>query len=216
MDVVRTLGNTLDVRPPSLGHRPEGSRHAPRVHAACFGPFMSVPEITVRAATAADVPDIAAFAGELYTLHHQWDPLRFWDLGTRTADRQAGRERFFASLLSDPTVVLLVAESGGRRVGYAFAGFESHDYENLLEEAIWVHDLYVIPEARGGGAADQLMDAAARRGRDAGCPLLVLTVAEANTRAQAFFARHGARATMREMTLDLRAARAHGGDAGER
>ena len=110
--------------------------------------------MVVRAATANDIPEIAAFAGELYTLHHTWDPVRFWDLGAGTPGRQAGRERFFHSLLSDATVVLLVAEQDGRPVGYSFAGFESHDYENLLEEAIWVHDLYVRPEARGGVAAD--------------------------------------------------------------
>lgn len=177
---------------------------------------MSAAEVTVRAATDADVGDIARFAGELYSLHHAWDPVRFWDLGTDSPGRQAGRERFFGSLLTDPTAVLLVAEAGGRRVGYAFAGFESHDYENLLEEAIWVHDLYVVPEARGSGAADRLMQVAAERGRGAGCPLLVLTVAEANTRAQAFFARHGARVTMREMVLPLRPAGAADAKSEER
>lgn len=163
---------------------------------------MSAP--SVRRAGAPDIPAIATFAAELYTLHHGWDPVRFWDLGSASPARQAGRERFFHSLLTDTTVVLLVAETDGRAVGYAFAGFESHDYENLLEEALWVHDLYVTPEARGGGAADQLMLAAVEIGRAAGCPLVVLTVAEANTRGQAFFARHGARVTMREMTIALR------------
>ena len=155
-------------------------------------------------AVAADVPVIARFAGDLYTLHHGWDPARFWDLGTDTPAGQRGRERFFGSLLHDTTAVLMVAESAGATVGYLFAGFESHDYENLLEEAIWVHDLYVSPEARGSGAADLLMEAALARGRAAGAPLLVLTVAEANDRARAFFTRHGARVTMREMAVDLR------------
>jgi hypothetical protein len=41
-------------------------------------------------------------------------------------------------------------------------------------------------------------------------------VAEANTRAQAFFARHGARVTMREMTLPLRAAGAPAPESEER
>lgn len=172
--------------------------------------------MTVRDATAADAADLARLAGDLYRLHHAWDPVRFWDLGTDTPTRQTGRVGFFHSLLADDTVVLLVAESGGRTVGYAFAGFESHDHENLLEEAIWVHDLYVVPEARGRGAADRLLEAAIERGRRAGCPLLVLTVAEANTRAQSFFARHGARLTMREMTLDLRSAAPDDGSSRER
>lgn len=160
---------------------------------------------SVRRAVPEDIPAIARFAAELYTLHHGWDPVRFWDLGAMSASRQAGREKFFRSLLEDSTALLWIAEQDGRAVGYAFAGLESHDYENLLEEAIWVHDLYVIPEVRGQGVADRLMVAAAEHGQAVGCPLLVLTVAEANTRAQTFFARHGARVTMREMTLDLRA-----------
>lgn len=165
-----------------------------------------VSAIQVRRAQPHDVPDVAKFAAELYTLHHGWDPVRFWDLGAMSASRQAGREKFFLSLLDDPTALLWIAKQDQRAVGYAFAGLESHDYENLLEEALWVHDLYVVPEVRGLGVADQLLAAAAAHGREVGCPLLVLTVAEANTRAQSFFARHGARITMREMTLDLRAA----------
>jgi GNAT superfamily N-acetyltransferase len=150
---------------------------------------------------AGDVAAIAAFAGELYHAHHAWDPVRFWDLSGVASP--AGREQFFASQLAAPDTVLLVAERAGACVGYAYMTFESNDYMNLLERAAWLHDVFVVPEARGSGAADLLFAAACARARAAGYPLLALNVAEANPRAQAFFARQGARVTMREMIVEL-------------
>jgi ribosomal protein S18 acetylase RimI-like enzyme len=164
-----------------------------------------VPEITVRAATAGDVPAIAALAGQLYAMHHAWDPDRFWDLGGEDEAHRAGRERFFASQLAAADSVLLVAERAGVAVGYAYLAYESHDYASLLERAAWLHDVFVVPDARRGEVADRLFDAVCERARADGYPLLVLSVAEANPRARAFFARHGARVTMREMVVPLTA-----------
>lgn len=157
----------------------------------------------VRAAADGDIAAIAAFAGELYTMHHGWDPKRFWDLGGGDPARIAGRERFFRSQLLEPDTLLLVAEGADAVVGYAYASLEAHDYEHLLERAAWLHDLYVVPSARGRGMAALLFKAACEWARAGGSPLLALNVAEANTRAQAFFARQGTRVTMREMILEL-------------
>jgi GNAT superfamily N-acetyltransferase len=159
--------------------------------------------ISVRAALERDVVAIAAFAGQLYSLHHAWDPVRFWDLGGNDPVRCSRREGFFRSQLSSKHSMVLVAEFAGAMVGYAYLTIESHDYENLLERAAWLHDMFVTPEARGSGAADRLFEAACEQARAAGAPLLAIRVAEANTRGRAFFARHGARVTMRELMLPL-------------
>jgi GNAT superfamily N-acetyltransferase len=156
------------------------------------------PETTVRLA-------IAALAGQLYALHHTWDPQRFWDLGGEDEAQRAGRERFFASQLAAADSELLLAECAGAIVGYAYVAYKSHDYEGLLERAAWLHDVYVVPAARGGDAAKRLFEAACERARAAACPLLLLTVAEPNARGRAFFERHGARVTMREMVVELTA-----------
>lgn len=158
---------------------------------------------TVRAAAAGDIAAIASFASQLYSLHHSWDPVRFWDLGGDDPARRNGRERFFRSQLAAKDTVLLVAERAGVAVGYAYLTLESHDYENLLERAAWLHDVFVVPEARGSGAADLLFETACERARAAGCPMLALKVAQANARGQVFFARHGARVTMSEMVVEL-------------
>lgn len=164
---------------------------------------MSTSDPTVRRARRDDVPAIAGFAGELYRLHHRLDPARFWDLGGDTPERVAGRERFFASQLDDPDTRLLVGEADGRVVGYAYLTFTRHDYAQLLESAAWVHDVWVAPEARGGALADALFAAARAEALAAGQGRMVFTVAAGNARAAAFFARHGARVTMHEMTVDL-------------
>lgn len=164
---------------------------------------MSEPHLTVRRARPDDVAAISAFAGELYRLHHRLDPARFWDLGGESPERVAGRERFFASQLDDPDTRLLVVEQDGRVVGHAYLTFERHDYAQLLESAAWLHDLWVAPEARGGDAADALFAASRDEALAAGHVRMVFTVAATNARASAFFERHGARVTMREMTVDL-------------
>lgn len=164
---------------------------------------MSAVTPTVRRARPDDVPAIAAFAGKLYHLHHRLDPARFWDLGGDAPERVRGRERFFASQLSDPDARLLVVEQDGRVVGHAYLTFEAHDYAQLLESAAWLHDLWVAPEARGGAVADALFGAARAEAVAAGHVRLVLTVAATNARATAFFERHGARLTMREFTVAL-------------
>jgi len=157
----------------------------------------------VRPATAADVPAIAEFAARLYRLHHRLDPERFWDLGGEGPGPRAGREGFFASQLADAGARLFVGEHAGRVAGYAYATLESNDYENLLERGARLHDVWVEPGARASGLADALFDAVRHEAEAAGARLLVLSVAVANTRAVAFFARHGARRTMQEMAVRL-------------
>lgn len=163
----------------------------------------AAPAAHVRAATPADAHAIGTMAGQLYALHHGWDPGRFWNLGGDDPARVAGREAFFAAQAAAEDVILLVAERGGAVVGYAYLSVESHDYEHLLESSVWLNDLWVAPEARGTGAADALMTESLRRARATGHATFVLNVAEANERAQRFFARHGLRRTMREMAVEL-------------
>lgn len=161
-------------------------------------------DVAIRPATAADVPAVAAMAGELYAMHHAWDAVRFWDLGGDDPARRAGRERFFRSQVGAEDTALLVAEQDGAPVGYAYLTVEGPLYEDLLESSVWLHDVYVKPEARGTGAADALFEAARAWAETTGQVLLVFTVAKANARAQAFFGRHGARVTMREMVVKLK------------
>ena len=73
----------------------------------------------------------------------------------------------------------LVAEVDGEVVGFVM----SDDDE--------VDQIYVAPSGRGTGAADALLAEAERRIRDAGHPSAWLAVVGGNSRARAFYQRHG-------------------------
>ena len=44
---------------------------------------------------------------------------------------------------------VLVAEIENKIVGFAYLQYEAMDYANLLENAVWLHDIYVDETVRG-------------------------------------------------------------------
>lgn len=74
--------------------------------------------------------------------------------------------------------------------GYVFVLPESLSF---VWDAAVLNELYVRPDARGTGVADDLLEAAFATARDQDLPLdrLVLDVDGKNERAQAFYDRHG-------------------------
>ncbi|MDZ7749938.1 MAG: GNAT family N-acetyltransferase [Halofilum sp. (in: g-proteobacteria)] len=120
-----------------------------------------------------------------------WRPLfdgyaRFYgvDLAAATAERVWG-------WLVDPghrLEGLIAHDAGGAAVGIAHV-------EPLLRplagtEIGFLHDLYVDPAARGGGAADALFDALAARARERGWPAIRWLTQEFNYRGRAFYDRY--------------------------
>jgi ribosomal protein S18 acetylase RimI-like enzyme len=82
------------------------------------------------------------------------------------------------------------AGSAGSVVGYAFVLPERL---SMIWDAAVLNEIFVAPEYRGGGVADDLMDAALALADDQDLPLdrLVLDVDPANERAKGFYDRHG-------------------------
>ena len=80
--------------------------------------------------------------------------------------------------------------AGGEVVGYVFVLPERLA---MVWDAAVLNELYVAPEHRGTGVADELMDAALALAADQDLPLdrLVLDVDPANERAKGFYDRHG-------------------------
>lgn len=95
---------------------------------------------------------------------------------------------------SDPrcvTVAVAAGDHGSEEVvGYVFVLPESHRF--IWDSAV-LNEIFVAPEHRGTGIADDLMAAAVDLARDQDLPLdrLVLDVDQENDRAQAFYERHG-------------------------
>ncbi|MEZ3163219.1 GNAT family N-acetyltransferase [Halorubrum sp. RMP-47] len=82
------------------------------------------------------------------------------------------------------------APAGGSVVGYAFVLPERLA---MIWDAAVLNELYVAPDHRGTGVADDLIGAALDLAADQDLPLdrLVLDVDPANERARAFYDRHG-------------------------
>lgn len=101
--------------------------------------------------------------------------------------------RLMASTLvadSEQGALFIARDSGGTAVGFAAMGWK---WSSLRGAKIgFLEDLFVDPDARGGGIADALIEACADRCRERGAPALEWMTAPDNKRAQAVYERVGA------------------------
>jgi len=105
---------------------------------------------------------------------------------------------------SDEEGMLLVAEDeDGTAIGFAAVGWK---WSSLRGARIAVlEDLFVAPEARGKGAANDLIEACASRARANGAPVMTWLTAPDNHRAQAVYNRVGGKSdAFLEYELELR------------
>ena len=155
--------------------------------------------ITVRAATAADLPAIGKLGASLVRLHHEFDAKRFIPATPQT---EHGYASYLGTQLDKPDVIVLVAEHDGVVVGYTYSGIEGFDYMSLRGPAGVINDIVVDPDKRGHGVGKLLLDATLSALTERGAPRVVLSTAEQNVAAQNLFARAGFRRTMIEMTRE--------------
>jgi ribosomal protein S18 acetylase RimI-like enzyme len=160
----------------------------------------------VRRAAAADLPAIGRLGALLIEEHHAFDSRRFLAARPRTAVDYAS---FLRSQLEEADVLILVADEGGRVLGYSYAAVEGYDWMALRGPAAVVHDLVVDPEHRRRGLGRRLLEATLQDLASRRAPRAVLSTAVQNEPAQRLFASVGFRPTMLEMTreLDARAER---------
>jgi ribosomal protein S18 acetylase RimI-like enzyme len=87
------------------------------------------------------------------------------------------------------TAVVLLALAGGAAVGVAvcFVGYSTFRARPLLN----LHDLAVLPEARGSGVGLALLEGVAARARTRGCCKVTLEVREHNATARRLYQRTG-------------------------
>jgi ribosomal protein S18 acetylase RimI-like enzyme len=151
--------------------------------------------VTIRDAQEADLDAVAVLAARLVRLHHGWDPRRY----LLEEPVEAGYRWWLGSQLGGEDLLLLVAEQGGKVVGYLYGALEPRDWAMLLEAHGAIHDVYVDEAARGQGVAGKLLEAGLAW-LGARAENVVLHSAVENEAAQRLFARHGFRRTMVEMT----------------
>jgi GNAT superfamily N-acetyltransferase len=85
----------------------------------------------------------------------------------------------------------LIAEEGGQSVGFALF---FHNYSTFLAQpGIYLEDLFVVPEKRGGGVGRLLLERLARIAVERGCGRLEWAVLDWNVDAIGFYERLGAK-----------------------
>ena len=89
----------------------------------------------------------------------------------------------------------LIAERGGRALGYTFF--------RPMRDVVHLANLVAAPEARRQGIGRALMTEAARRARTAGCRAMTLNVRPTNTAAIRLYESFGLAATHRNVALKL-------------
>lgn len=171
----------------------------------------------VRPATPEDVPSVLPLVRALCDLHAAKDPERF-------AVRPDVIERYAAWLpvrATDARSVFLVAEdeapdaapnAAPKIVGFTVGTIEPEIPIFWVPECGWIHDVYVMPEARRGGVARALVREAGVRFAAIGVKQLRMHTGVFNDAARAAFAAEGFRPSVVEMLKMVEGERAAGGD----
>jgi ribosomal protein S18 acetylase RimI-like enzyme len=146
------------------------------------------------------MPAVGLLGALLVRMHHDFDPQRFLAPRPHIEDAYAS---FLGKQLTDPDIVVLVAEQGGKVVGYTYSGVEGTDYMSLRGPAGVLYDIVVDPEYRWQGIGRMLVDATLDALKSRGAPRVVLSTAEKNVAGQHLFDHAGFRRTMIEMTREL-------------
>jgi GNAT superfamily N-acetyltransferase len=135
-------------------------------------------ELTIRPMASGDAVAVAEMARELAAV--LYDPEPALDPNDLARDG-IGPERWFDCL---------VAEVGGRLIGYAMAcrGYEAH----IGKRRLWLSDLYVRAHARRTGAGRALMLAVARLAMVQGCDTIYWDLWRLNRIGKAFYESLGA------------------------
>jgi GNAT superfamily N-acetyltransferase len=154
--------------------------------------------VAVRRAAKEDAAKIAEFSVALAEQHFGYDHRRFTRLITRD-----GAAAFYRGRMEAESAAVFVAETDGRMVGFAYLEYEPVLYAELATRVAWLHDIYVEPDARHGGAGRDLIDAVTDEAKRQGADKVLLSVSEKNSKGKYFFERNGFSTTMHEMMLIL-------------
>jgi ribosomal protein S18 acetylase RimI-like enzyme len=154
--------------------------------------------MTIRPATTNDWSHIGRLSELLVRAHHAYDASRFIHPDVLPGDVYTARVR---SEVDQGQMMLRVAETDGKIVGFVLAGIEPESWKELRHEAGYVHDIVVDEAHRHAGIGGALFAAALDWFEARGTSRVMLWTAPQNFEAQRLFRRVGFRPTMIEMTL---------------
>lgn len=155
--------------------------------------------VAIRPGTADDVPAILPMVRALTDLHQQHDPERF-KVRPDVLDRYAS---WLPLRAVDPRSVLLVAERGGRLVGFLVGTVEPEVPIFWVPECGWIHDIWIERDHRRGGLATAMVEDACRAFAALGVAQVRLHTGMFNEQARAVFGQAGFRPCVVEMLRTL-------------
>lgn len=138
--------------------------------------------MNIRTAKKTDIPDLIRLLEQVNRIHHDGRPDIF-RLGTKY-DAQT-----LSDIIDDKNRPILVAESDGKTVGYAFCVFQQHIGDSILTDikTLYLDDLCVDENCRGMHIGKELYCAVLDLAKSAGCYNVVLNVWQLNESAAGFY-----------------------------
>jgi len=162
--------------------------------------------MTIRPATAADVPAVLPMVAKVCALHEQWDPAKY---GFK-ANPQEMYRNWMTTRTTDPRAVFLVADRSDKMlqdvpflIGFLIGTVEREIPIYRLTEYGFIHDLWVEPTYRNEGIARQMVMLAIERFREIGVAQIRLDTAAPNEIARGLFRSCGFRPSVEEMLLEI-------------
>jgi ribosomal protein S18 acetylase RimI-like enzyme len=155
--------------------------------------------MTIRAATADDVPKVLPMVEKICALHESWNPAKYGFL-PNIASMYRG---WLTSRANDHRSVFLVAQREDRIVGFLVGTVEREIPIYRLKEYGFIHDLWVEPEYRNEGVARQMTMLAIEQFRAMGVKQIRLDTAARNDAARGLFDSCGFRISTSEMLLEM-------------
>ncbi|OQW55858.1 MAG: hypothetical protein A4S14_11385 [Proteobacteria bacterium SG_bin9] len=160
----------------------------------------SMTATSIRRATLDDIDGIAAMANELFSAHVDYDARRF----LVPDDARRVYRSWFTRPGADGKLLFLVGERADRTLcAYAVAEAYAIEPEFSSPEHVYIHDVFVAPELRHTGLAEQLIEEITEWAKGRGIRQLRAMIALDNARSLAFFTKRGFRTTVTEVTRDL-------------
>jgi len=112
----------------------------------------------------------------------------YLDFYETSVDEAVYRATFARLLSGDPHEFHgLVAEQGGRLIGLVHYLFHRHCWR--VENVVYLQDLYVAPDARGGGVGRALIEAVYAEADEAACPAVYWLTQDAGATARRLYDR---------------------------
>ncbi|KFI91964.1 acetyltransferase [Bifidobacterium saguini DSM 23967] len=144
--------------------------------------------LTIRRATAADMPRINDLLFQVAEVHHRGRPDLFKGNAKKYTD-----EELAAILADDTTPVFVAANAEGTVLGYAFCVFQQHPNNHVLTDVktLYIDDLCVDEQARGEHVGSTLYRYVLDFARESGCYNVTLNVWSCNPSAKRFYEHMG-------------------------